>query len=229
MYSRLFFCGRFFPLLVSSQLRVSWWLWPFSTPHPLHPAVFVSFSPSTGFFRFLLFTFLCQQPPFLPPPALVWLLLLLLLPLSLPEFVISDWEGTGVPVCSPCVSRKLLHDSRVLWWIPLEDSDESSCTVLRGFFGWLGFTRFSKHLCSSSCALEDYTHSFGKQPYAKRQKLILTSPEHFQSKCRNTPHAHQEQVPKCSACLHDGLNENGSQRLVYLNTWPSGGGTIWKD
>lgn len=181
-----------------------------------------------------------QQPPSLPPPALIWLLPLFpLLPLLLPEFVISGWEKNGVPVHSLCVPGQLLHNSLFLQWLLLQESDESLCIGLREFFGHLGFPRFNKCLCLSSWGLDGSPHSCGKHPMPRTNNSSSLLQKHFQSKGIITLHACQEQVLNVQPAYNKQSNtwlyvfiENipiFEYLVIYLNILSSGNGTFWKD
>ena len=83
---------------------------------------------------------------------------------------------------------------RTLWWIFLRGA--WSALWISGFFKILLRSVLSV-LCMGSCS-----YSWGRLLYAKCRTAHLTFGKHFQSKCRNIPHDQQEQVSKCSACLH---------------------------
>ena len=139
----------------------------------------------------------CPQPP----SGLIWLLVLLL---PYPCRFCGPW-----PVEEWCSRAWSLRMGEASTWFPgfSEDSssghcDESSCVVLGVLFGFLGFSRFCKGLCWASCAWGGCSYSRGRLLYAKCRAAHLAFWKRFQSKCRNVPHGHQEQVSKCSARLH---------------------------
>ena len=174
-------------LWASFQLLVSWSLQPFFPPQA-----------SSASYH--------QQPSFLcfPPQAscpeplsdLIWLLVLLL-PIHA-DFVVLGLSKNGVLAHGLCIWVKLQHDSQVFQWILLQDSAMhlpvwcSECS--------LDFWAFQD---SAKVCIEHLVH--GEVVVTLEGGCFmphLTFRKHFQSKCRNVPHDHQEQVSKCSACLH---------------------------
>ena len=69
--------------------------------------------------------------------------------------------------------------------------EESSCTMLKGFFGSLGFSRFCLGLYWTSCTWEGCSYSWGSQLCSKCHTDHLTCRKHFQFKCRNGPRAYR--------------------------------------